>query len=62
MKTTLIRNALVYNTWLRRFLPGWLLIEGERVNVMTDGDFIAENKPVVVTRVEGNSVFVRARA
>ena len=41
---------------------GVCLIEGERVNVMTDGDFIAENKPVVVTRVEGNSVFVRAKA
>ena len=31
MKRTLIRNALVYNTWLRRFLLGWVLLEGERV-------------------------------
>lgn len=31
MKRTLIRNARVYNTWLRRFLPGWVLLEGERV-------------------------------
>ena len=31
MKRTLIRNANVYNTWLRRFLPGWVLIEGGRI-------------------------------
>ena len=31
MKQTLIRNALIYNTWLRRFLPGWVLIEDERI-------------------------------
>ncbi len=31
MKRTLIRNANVYNTWLRQFLPGWVLIEGERI-------------------------------
>ncbi|MBQ8080705.1 MAG: adenine deaminase [Clostridia bacterium] len=31
MKRTLIQNAQVYNSWLRRFLPGWLLIEDGRV-------------------------------
>ena len=39
MKRTLIRNALVYNTWLRRFLPGWVLIEGERIRyAFCEGD------------------------
>ena len=39
MKQTLIRNALVYNTWLRRFLPGWVLIEGGRVRyAFCEGD------------------------
>ena len=34
-------------------------IEGVRLNVLTDGDFIDENAPVVVERVEGNRIFVR---
>ena len=39
MKRTLIRNARVYNTWLRRFLPGWVLIEGERIRyAFCEGD------------------------
>jgi len=32
---------------------------GVRLNVLTDGDFIDENAPIVVERVEGNRIFVR---
>ena len=41
---------------------GVALIDGERQNVMTDGEFIAADQPVTVSRVEGNSIFVRAKA
>ena len=34
-------------------------IEGVRLNVLTDGDFINENEKIVVERVEGNRIFVR---
>ena len=34
-------------------------IEGVRLNVLTDGDFIDENAPIIVERVEGNRIFVR---
>ena len=34
-------------------------IEGQRVDVLTDGEFLESGRSVVVTRVEGNSVFVR---
>ena len=35
-------------------------IEGQRVDVVTEGEFIRENSDIEVTRVEENSVFVRA--
>ena len=41
---------------------GVVLIDGQRITVQTDGEFIGENRPVVVTRVEGNIVFVGADA
>ena len=31
MKRTLIQNARVFNTWLKQFIPGWLLIEDGRI-------------------------------
>ena len=31
MATTLIKNARVFNSWLRTFMDGWLLIDGGRV-------------------------------
>ena len=34
-------------------------IDGVRLNVLTDGDFIDENAKIVVERVEGNRIFVR---
>lgn len=34
--------------------------EGVRLNVLSDGEFIAEGTDIVVTRVEGNRIFVRA--
>ncbi len=36
-------------------------IEGERVDVVSDGEFIEPDTPVVVTRVDGNRVVVRRR-
>lgn len=34
--------------------------EGVRLNVLSDGEFITEGTAIVVTRVEGNRIFVRA--
>jgi membrane-bound serine protease (ClpP class) len=34
-------------------------IEGERVDVVSDGEFIESGAPVVVTRVDGNRIVVR---
>ena len=39
---------------------GVAAIEGQRVDVLTDGDFVPAGSAVVVTRVEGARVFVRA--
>ena len=36
-------------------------IEGERVDVVSDGEFIESGAPIVVTRVDGNRVVVRRR-
>ena len=33
--------------------------DGVRLNVLTDGEFIADKADIVVTRVEGNRIFVR---
>jgi membrane-bound serine protease (ClpP class) len=38
---------------------GVALLAGKRVDVLTEGDFIATGSPVVVTRVEGARIFVR---
>jgi membrane-bound serine protease (ClpP class) len=38
---------------------GVALLAGKRVDVLTEGDFIAAGSPVVVTRVEGARIFVR---
>jgi membrane-bound serine protease (ClpP class) len=34
-------------------------IEGERVDVVSDGEFIESGAPIVVTRVDGNRIVVR---
>jgi membrane-bound serine protease (ClpP class) len=39
---------------------GVAAIEGQRVDVLTEGDFVPAGTAVVVTRVEGARIFVRA--
>lgn len=46
----------IANSYLRP--AGVALIDGERVDVLTKGEFIPEGTPVRVTRVEGARVFV----
>ncbi len=58
---------------LRRFLgrigfatsylrpAGHAAIDGERVDVLTEGEFVPAGSPVIVTRVEGARIFVRPR-
>lgn len=54
-------------TWLRKsgstFSPlrpaGIAVIDGERVDVVSDGEFIDAGMPIVVTRVDGNRIVVR---
>jgi membrane-bound serine protease (ClpP class) len=41
---------------------GIATIDGARVDVVSDGDYIASGEPVVVTRLEGNRVVVRRPA
>jgi membrane-bound serine protease (ClpP class) len=36
-------------------------IEGERVDVVSDGEYIEPGEPVAVTRVDGNRIVVRRR-
>lgn len=38
---------------------GVALVDGERVNVLTEGEFVAAGTPIQVTRVEGSRIFVR---
>ena len=38
---------------------GFAHIEGERVDVVSDGDFIAAGEPIEVVRVDGNRIVVR---
>ena len=33
--------------------------EGVKLNILSDGEYIAEGEQIVVTRVEGNRIFVR---
>jgi membrane-bound ClpP family serine protease len=37
---------------------GAALIDGERLDVVTDGDFIEAQTPIIVTRVTGNQIIV----
>ena len=47
MKRTLIQNARVFNTWLKQFIPGWLLIEDGRIRYA----FLDEECPKDVNQV-----------
>ncbi len=46
----------IANSYLRP--AGVALIDGQRVDVLTQGEFIAEGTPIRVTRVEGARIFV----
>ncbi|MCK5557191.1 MAG: hypothetical protein KAJ01_02355, partial [Candidatus Hydrogenedentes bacterium] len=39
---------------------GMALIDGNRINVVTDGEFIEKDAPVKVSEVEGGRVVVQA--
>jgi membrane-bound serine protease (ClpP class) len=41
---------------------GYAAINGQKVDVLTEGEFVAAGTPIVVTRVEGARVFVRPRS
>jgi membrane-bound serine protease (ClpP class) len=55
------------NTWLGKngsaFSPlhpaAIVMIDGQRVDVVSDGEFIDAGIPIVVTRVDGNRIVVR---
>jgi membrane-bound serine protease (ClpP class) len=53
----LIGRAGIATSFLRP--AGVAAIDGQRVDVLTEGDFVAAGSPVVVTRVEGARIFVR---
>jgi membrane-bound serine protease (ClpP class) len=56
-QTSLIGHAGFATSFLRP--AGVAAIDGKRVDVLTEGDFVAAGSPVVVTRVEGARIFVR---
>ncbi len=45
---TLIRNARVFNTWLKQFIPGWLLLEDGRIRYAFLDDECPENADQVI--------------
>jgi membrane-bound serine protease (ClpP class) len=57
---SLIGHAGFATSFLRP--AGYAAIDGQKVDVLTEGEFVAAGTPVVVTRVEGARVFVRPRS
>lgn len=55
-RTSLRGKSGIASSYLRP--AGVALIDGERVDVLTQGEFIPEGTPVRVTRVEGARIFV----
>ena len=55
---SLLGHAGVATSYLRP--AGVAAIDGRRIDVLTEGDFVSAGSPVVVTRVEGARIFVRA--
>jgi membrane-bound serine protease (ClpP class) len=41
---------------------GYAAINGQKVDVLTEGEFVSAGTPIVVTRVEGARIFVRPRS
>ncbi len=54
----LIGHTGISHTALRP--SGTAMLEGRRVDVLAEGEFIAQGQPIKVSRVEGASVFVRS--
>ena len=54
--TTLLGKSGVAVSYLRP--AGLALVDGQRVDVLTQGEFIPEGTPVRITRVEGARIFV----
>ncbi len=53
----LIGKTGVASSYLRP--AGVSIVDGKRVDVLTEGDFVAAGTPVVISRVEGARIFVR---
>ena len=56
-ETSLVGHAGIATSYLRP--AGVAAIDGRRIDVLTEGDFVAAGSPVTVTRVEGARIFVR---
>lgn len=56
----LIGHAGYATSYLRP--AGYAAIDGQKVDVLTEGEFVSAGTPIVVTRVEGARVFVRPRS
>jgi membrane-bound serine protease (ClpP class) len=56
-RRALIGHAGFATSYLRP--AGYAAINGQKVDVLTEGEFVAAGTPVVVTRVEGARIFVR---
>jgi membrane-bound serine protease (ClpP class) len=56
-RRALIGHAGFATSYLRP--AGYAAIDGQKVDVLTEGEFVAAGTPVVVTRVEGARIFVR---
>lgn len=59
-RRALIGHAGFATSYLRP--AGYAAINGQKVDVLTEGEFVAAGTPVVVTQVEGARIFVRPRS
>jgi membrane-bound serine protease (ClpP class) len=59
-RRSLIGAAGFATSYLRP--AGYAAINGQKVDVLTEGEFVAAGTPIVVTRVEGARIFVRPRS
>jgi membrane-bound serine protease (ClpP class) len=59
-RRSLIGQAGFATSYLRP--AGYAAINGQKVDVLTEGEFVAAGTPLVVTRVEGARIFVRPRS
>lgn len=59
-RRALIGHAGFATSFLRP--AGYAAVDGQKVDVLTEGEFVAAGTPIVVTRVEGARIFVRPRS